>query len=65
MKEINWQKVAREYNLNVDQFKEQLFTTAAIMGAMEIDQYDFNNTQEFKFTCADQKSEIKLSVRRI
>jgi len=64
MNKINWREVARQYNLTVDQFKDQLFTTAAAMGAMEIDQYDFEQTGQFKFTCSDEIGEIELYVKR-
>jgi len=66
MKEINWESVAEEYQLTPKQLQEQIFTTACVMGDMELDKTtEYATPVELQFTCSQQKYKLELTVRRI
>ena len=64
MNEINWQKVASDNGLSVDEFKKEIFTVACAIATESIDN-NADGNDALKFTCSDQISKVEMIVRRI
>ena len=62
MKEIDWLKVAGEYELTVDELQNQVFAAAAIMGEMDNDAL---GAAKMTYSCEDDEGPIYLTVSRI
>ena len=61
MNEIDWNKLAEDYELTVDEFRYQMFVSVAAMGAMEMEVLD---KPEMVFTCTDSDGPIYLTICR-
>ena len=61
---INWEKVAKDNELTVQDFEKEILTVAATVGVMMLDQ-NGDDSDALRFTCSDREGEIELTVRRI
>jgi len=59
---INWQEIAEQNNLTPDEFKKEVFTVAACLGAMDLDANDSANA--IKFTCSDEEGPLEVYIKR-
>lgn len=59
---IDWQKLSEEYGLTPEEFKKEIYTCAAIVGAMDLDEQP--NGTALRFTCEDERGQLVLEVKR-
>lgn len=59
---INWQEVAQNNGLTHEEFKKEIFTVAACLGAMDLDADDSVNA--IKFTCSDDVGPLEVYIKR-
>lgn len=59
---INWQEVAQNNGLTPEEFKKEIFTIAACLGAMDLDADDSVNA--IKFTCSDGIGPLEVYIKR-
>ena len=60
---IDWRKVAEQHGLSAAEFKEEVYSVAAIVAAIDIDNQEGGNA--VKFTCSDNVGNLELIVRRV
>lgn len=63
MKEINWLEIAQQYELTPEQFADQIYATACVLGGIELEGQDSETA--LKFTCSDDIGELELSIKRV
>ena len=61
-KMINWKEIAEQNNLTPEEFQKEIFTVAACLGSMSLDEQEIGDS--LKFTCSDDKGPLELWVRR-
>ncbi len=61
---IDWEKVAKQNGLTLEEFLVEILTVASVVGAMAIDGCD-GEQDCLNFACEDQKGDIELTVRRV
>ena len=59
---IDWELIAKQNGLTPEEFQNEIFTVAAVVGAMAIDN---DGADMIKFTTSDQVSKLVLTVQRI
>ena len=59
---IDWRKIAEQNELTPEEFRKEIFTVAACLGAMSLDEQQIGDS--LKFTCADEIGPLELSIRR-
>ena len=59
---IDWKKVAELNGLTTEEFKKEIFTVAACLGAMALDYQEVGGC--LKFTCSDDIGPLALWIRR-
>lgn len=59
---IDWRKVAEQNCMTPEEFKKEIFTVAACLGAMALDEQEIADS--LKFTCSDETGPLELWVRR-
>lgn len=59
---IDWRKFADMNGLTPDEFKKEIFTVAACLGAMALDEQQIGDS--LKFTCSDEIGPLELWIRR-
>lgn len=60
---INWSEIAELNGLSPEEFKKEVFTVAACIGAMELDEKEKGIA--LRFTCSDGIGPLELIVRRV
>ena len=60
---IDWEDLADINNWSQEQFRKEILTVAAVVGAMELDKSN-EEGEVFRFTCSDDAGKIELYVRR-
>jgi hypothetical protein len=61
---VNIDQWAKMNNLTPEEFKKEVFTMAAALGAMDLDGRGADSDEAMKFTCSDSVGEIELYVCR-
>jgi len=64
MSEIDWEAFAKMNGMSPEQFKKEIMSVAAVVGAMAIDAND-EQDMVMKFTCSDNIGKIMLTIRRV
>ena len=59
---IDWEKFAKENNLSIEDFKQELMICCGVVMSNEIDD---KGGDEIKFRFSDKRSEIVLSCHRV
>ena len=59
---IDWREIAKQNNLTPDEFKKEIFTVAACIGAIALDDQKIGDS--LKFTCSDDVGPLELWIRR-
>ena len=59
---IDWRKIAEQNGLSTEEFAKEIFTVAACLGAMSLDEQQIGDS--LKFTCSDDIGPLELWVRR-
>jgi hypothetical protein len=62
---FDWQEIASQNGLSVDEFKKEIYSIAACVGAMDLDAKGGGTNDAMRFTCSDGKGKLELYVRRI
>lgn len=62
---INWEEVARSNGLTIEEFKKEVFSCAACIGAMVLDEKDSSDVDTLRFTCSDDVGKIELLIKRV
>ena len=65
MTDINWQQIAEQNGLSIDEFKKEIFTVAACMGVMDLDSRDADENEAMRFTCSDEVGKIEVYIKRV
>lgn len=60
---IDWQEVAQQNSLSIDEFEKEIYSIAACMAAMSLDKQD--DADAMRFTCSDNVGRLELIVRRV
>ncbi len=61
---INWKEIAEQNGLSVEEFKKEIFTSAACIGIMDVDSKN-GEAVAMRFTCFDDVSKIEMVIKRI
>ena len=61
---VDIEQWAKMNNLTPEEFKKEVFTMAAALGAMDLDERGADSGEAMKFTRSDSVGEIELYVRR-
>lgn len=61
---VDIEQWAKMNNLTPEEFKEEVFTVAAALGAMDLDARGVGSDEVMKFTRSDSVGKIELYVRR-
>jgi CO/xanthine dehydrogenase Mo-binding subunit len=61
---IDWQKVADDNGLSVEEFKKEVYTIAACIGIMDVDNKN-GEAVAMRFTCFDDVGKIEMMIKRI
>lgn len=61
---IDWQEIAVQNGLSIEEFKVELYTAAAAIAAMDLDKQEHRGDC-IKFTCSDEVGKLELYVRRV
>ena len=61
---VDIEQWAKMNNLTPDEFKKEVFTMAAALGAMDLDDRGADSDEAMKFTRSDSVGEIEVYVRR-
>ena len=59
---IDWREIAKQNNLTPEEFKKEIFTVAACIGAIALDDQKIGDS--LKFTCSDEVGPLELWIRR-
>tara|TARA_R110001606_G_scaffold380972_1_gene541824 strand:+ start:34 stop:222 length:189 start_codon:yes stop_codon:yes gene_type:complete len=59
---IDWREIAKMNNLTPEDFKKEIFTVAACIGAISLDDQKIGDS--LKFTCSDEVGPLELWIRR-
>ena len=59
---IDWRKIAEQNGLTPEEFKKEIFTVAACVGALVLDEQQIGGS--LKFTCSDEIGPLELLIRR-
>ena len=59
---INWQEIAQQNGLSIDEFEKEIYSVAACIAAMQLDKKP--NVDSMRFTCSDEVGKLELIVRR-
>ena len=59
---INWKEVAEQNGLTPEEFRTEILSVAACVGAMSLDDQQIGDS--LKFTCSDDKGPLELWIRR-
>ena len=59
---IDWKEVAEQNGLTPDEFRTEILTVAACVGAMSLDEQQIGDS--LKFTCSDNHGPLELWIRR-
>jgi hypothetical protein len=49
---INWQEIAQQNDLSIDEFEKEIYSVAACIAAMQLDKKP--NVDSMRFTCSDE-----------
>jgi len=60
--EIDWQEIAELNGLTPEEFKIEVFTVAAALGAMDLP-YEYDGSA-IRFTCNDEHGPVEVLIRR-
>ena len=60
---IDWEKIAKFNGLSPDEFKKEIFTVAACLGAMDLDARGAGSDEAMKFSTTGETGAIELYVR--
>ena len=60
---IDWQEVAEQNNLSIDEFEKEIYSVAACIAATQLDKQD--KADIMRFTCSDDIGKLELTVKRI
>lgn len=61
---INWEEIAKQNNLTIEEFKMEMYTSAACIGIMEVDKKN-GEALAMRFTCSDDVGKIEMTIKRI
>lgn len=61
---INWEEIAKQNNLTVEEFKTEMYTSAACIAIMEVDKKK-GEALAMRFTCYDDVGKIEMVIKRI
>lgn len=61
----NWEQVAKANGLTPQEFEKEIFTAAACLGVMRIDNGEAGDADTLKFTCSDSIGKIAVYAKRI
>ena len=61
---VDIEQWAKMNNLTPEEFKKEVFTMAAALGAMDLDDRGADSDEAMKFTRSDSIGKIELYVRR-
>lgn len=59
---IDWRKIADMNGLAPEEFRKEIFTVAACLGAMLLDEQQIGDS--LKFSCSDEIGPLELWIRR-
>ena len=62
---IDWEGVAKSNGLTPEEFKKDVFMTAAALGPKSIDENNDHKGGVLKFTCSDGSSDIVMYIERV
>jgi len=61
---IDWKEIAERNGMTPRMFKLEIFTVAAALGAMELDEKE-HKCDCIKFTSSDEVGKLELYIRRV
>ena len=61
---IDWEQIAKINGLSPEEFRKEIFTVAACVGAMQLDEQETDNRTMLKFSCSDDVGKIEVLIRR-
>ena len=61
---IDWEQIAKMNGLSPEEFRKEIFTVAACVGAMQLDEQETDNRTMLKFSCSDDVGKIEVIIRR-
>lgn len=61
---IKWKEVAEQNNLTVEEFKTEMYTSAACIAIMDVDSKK-GDALAMRFTCYDDVGKIEMVIKRI
>ena len=61
---IDWEQIAKMNGLSPEEFRKEIFTVAACVGAMQLDEQETDNRTMLKFSCSDDVGKIEVLIRR-
>ena len=59
---INWQEIAQQNGLSIDEFEKEIYSVAAYIAAIRLEEKP--NVDSMRFTCSDNVGRLELIVRR-
>lgn len=61
----DWKKIAQRQNLTPAQFRNEILTVAACVGALELDKNGATPDEAMRFSCHDEVGEIEVYIKRV
>lgn len=60
---VDWKKIAKANDLTPDEFKKEIFTIAACLGAIDLDERSATDDECMKFTTTGETGAIEIYIR--
>jgi len=60
---IDWKFIAEQNGMTPEEFKKEIYTTAAILGAMDLDLRRADKDEAMKFTARSEDGDIEVYIR--